>query len=110
MPSYQGTAVPGGTGFSTDGVIKHEGAIVGVGQQHGAIFRIHDIQCDVKRLFQQVLEFDLLREDLRHSQRSGKLQFSSGKKLRKRFMRFGLWAIDGMRCRRVVESSCRASL
>ena len=39
-------------GFLTDGVIKDEGSIVGVGQQHRAIFRIHDIQCDVKSLFQ----------------------------------------------------------
>ena len=51
-------------GLLTDGMIEHESAILSVGQQHGAIFRIHDIQRDVKRLFQQVLEFDVLREDL----------------------------------------------
>ncbi len=94
--------------FLTNRVIKHEGALVGVGQQHGPVFRIRNIECDVKPLFQQILESGLLREDLQHSLSSRKLQFSSGKKLRRELLAILVGAIDGMRCRRVVETSCRS--
>ncbi len=61
-------------------MIEHQRLFVVVGQQDGPVLGIDDVQGNAQRLFEEVLKFDFLGEDLRHPSSGSQFQLSSGEK------------------------------